>query len=114
MKRIALLAKNTYFWQIIDAMEVTIDEFGRILIPKKIREAIGLKPGQALELMIDRYTWNLNIKLPANPEETNIYVEDSGLPVIHNGTPAQQSFDTVRFIRETREKYMDRKMGLDD
>ncbi|NBC07987.1 MAG: AbrB/MazE/SpoVT family DNA-binding domain-containing protein [Bacteroidetes bacterium] len=95
-------------------MEVTIDKFGRILIPKKIREALGLKSGQTLELVVDRYTRRLNVKLPADPEQAKILVEDSGLPVIQNGTAGQQTFDTIQFLKGTQEAYMDRKMGLND
>lgn len=91
-------------------MEVTIDKFGRILILEKIREAIGLKPGQALELIVNRYGRELNIKLPADAEQTDIVMEESGLPVIQNGG---QTFDTAQFIKETQEEYMNRKMGLD-
>lgn len=31
-------------------MEATIDRFGRILIPQKIRKTFGLKPGVVLEI----------------------------------------------------------------
>ncbi|MBI4766540.1 MAG: AbrB/MazE/SpoVT family DNA-binding domain-containing protein [Deltaproteobacteria bacterium] len=31
-------------------MEATIDRFGRILIPQKIRKIFGLKPGVVLEI----------------------------------------------------------------
>jgi AbrB family looped-hinge helix DNA binding protein len=31
-------------------MELTLDKFGRILIPKEIREELGLRPGSSLHL----------------------------------------------------------------
>jgi len=34
----------------IYAMKTTIDAAGRIVVPKAIREALDLKPGQALEI----------------------------------------------------------------
>ena len=34
-------------------MEVVIDKFGRILIPKKLRKFLGLQPGQRLKLIAD-------------------------------------------------------------
>lgn len=93
-------------------MEVTIDKFGRILIPKKIREALGLKPGQILEILVDKYTRTLDIRLPSKDNEVNIKVEDSGLPVIQNGPSLEEDFDTVAYIKATRKHYLDRKQGL--
>lgn len=33
-------------------MAIIIDRYGRVLIPKKVRERLGLKPNMALELMV--------------------------------------------------------------
>ncbi len=93
-------------------MEVTIDKFGRILIPKKVREMLGLKPGQVLELITDRTSRKLNLRLPAEPSSMEVIVTDFGLPIIQNGEPTEEAFDTVEFIKETREEYLNRKMGL--
>lgn len=93
-------------------MEVTIDKFGRILIPKKVREMLGLKPGQVLELITDQTSRKLNLRLPAESASMEVIVTDCGLPVIQNGPPSEEPFDTVEFIKETREEYLNRKMGL--
>jgi AbrB family looped-hinge helix DNA binding protein len=93
-------------------MEVTIDKFGRILIPKKVREMLGLKPGQVLELITDQTSRKLNLRLPAESASMEVIVTDFGLPVIQNGPPTEEPFDTVEFIKETREEYLNRKMGL--
>jgi AbrB family looped-hinge helix DNA binding protein len=34
----------------IQAMRATMDSAGRLVIPKKVREAAGLKPGEPLEI----------------------------------------------------------------
>ena len=34
-------------------METTIDKFGRVLIPKVIRDDLGLQPGRVLEIKED-------------------------------------------------------------
>ncbi len=34
---------------------VKIDTFGRVLIPKKVRELLGLEAGQELELSVEGY-----------------------------------------------------------
>jgi AbrB family looped-hinge helix DNA binding protein len=36
-------------WQ-EDLMETTLDRFGRIVIPKAVRDDLGLRPGSVLEL----------------------------------------------------------------
>lgn len=73
---------------------------------------LGLKPGQTLELVTDYTSGKLNLRLPADPSATEVIVTDFGLPIIQNGYPSEESFDTVAFIKQTREEYLDRKMGL--
>mgnify|MGYP001417662310 CR=1 FL=1 len=34
----------------LGAMRTTIDAAGRIVVPKSVRQALGLEPGQALEI----------------------------------------------------------------
>jgi len=73
---------------------------------------LGLKPGQVLELVTDPSSRKLDLRLPADPSSTEVIVTDFGLPIIQNGPPSDEPFDTVAFIKETREEYLDRKMGL--
>src|SRR5690554_4831406 len=37
----------------VDAMRVTMDRAGRIVIPKKLRDSLGLQPDAELELHLD-------------------------------------------------------------
>jgi AbrB family looped-hinge helix DNA binding protein len=41
---------SCHLYAIFHAMKTTIDAAGRIVVPKPLREALGLKPGQPLEL----------------------------------------------------------------
>ena len=34
-------------------MKVTLDRFGRVLIPKRLRDRLGLAPGDTLELVVE-------------------------------------------------------------
>ena len=46
-------------------MHATIDAAGRIVVPKPLRDALGLKPGQALE--IHASDGGLTIEIAATP-----------------------------------------------
>lgn len=46
-------------------MHATIDTAGRIVVPKPLREALGLKPGQALEIYAS--DGGLAIEIAATP-----------------------------------------------
>jgi len=41
---------NCHFYAIYDAMKATLDAAGRIVVPKALRQALGLKPGQPLDI----------------------------------------------------------------
>src|SRR5258708_33049034 len=42
--------RNCHFYAIIFTMKATIDAAGRIVVPKPLRLALGLKPGQPLAI----------------------------------------------------------------
>lgn len=42
--------RECHFYGIIYTMKTTIDIAGRIVVPKALREALDLKPGQPLEI----------------------------------------------------------------
>ena len=62
--------------------EVTVDDKGRVLIPKEIRDKIGLRAGGKARLKIEKE--NIIIMPPISPEEFIKEMEGC----IREGTPA--------------------------
>ncbi|MEM6771734.1 MAG: hypothetical protein AAF597_14215 [Bacteroidota bacterium] len=85
-------------------VKVKIDKFGRILIPKKIREAKGYEYGMELSLVMEPET-NEVVLSPVN-EEPQPYWEMApwGLPIIRYPDPNHKSMDAVAMIAEDREE----------
>ncbi|MGI8524101.1 MAG: AbrB/MazE/SpoVT family DNA-binding domain-containing protein [Nocardioides sp.] len=63
-------------------MEATVDSAGRVLIPKALREALGIKPGGLIDLSV--YGDGLHL-VPGG--RTASLVEDDGVLVV-DGTSA--------------------------
>ncbi len=83
----------------LGAMKTTIDAAGRIVVPKPLRQALGLKPGQALELRVG--DGRLEIEIAATPMKLLrrgkgvVAVPDAELPAL----TAAQVRDTVERMR---------------
>jgi AbrB family looped-hinge helix DNA binding protein len=67
--------------------EVTVDEKGRILIPKEIREKIGLRTGGKARLKVEKE--RIVIMPPISPEDFIREMEGC----IKEGTPAIEPLD---------------------
>jgi AbrB family looped-hinge helix DNA binding protein len=77
-------------------METTLDKFGRIIIPKQIRDHLGLKTGEILEVE------ELENKVLLKPvkEESSLRVKE-GL-IVFSGTSIGDVAETVRTLRTER------------
>jgi AbrB family looped-hinge helix DNA binding protein len=85
-------------------MKVTIDKAGRIVVPKPVRDALGLDPGDELENTAERITITpLHDTMPLR-QESGVWVYRSGKPL-----PAGVVEETLRTIRRERE---DRNLGF--
>lgn len=84
-------------------MDVTIDKFGRIVIPKVVRDALGLKAGSELQVEItEEETGERTIALRPGQEKA-LLIDEDGL-LVYTGVLQAPDFDVVEHIRVTREE----------
>lgn len=95
-------------------MELTIDKFGRVLIPKPIRSRLNLLPGSKVLLQVNEEERSLSLQTEEFPVEQKIVYTDWGFPIIQTNAQVAEGddFDTVAFIKETRDEYFKRKFGF--
>jgi AbrB family looped-hinge helix DNA binding protein len=79
-------------------METTLDRFGRILIPKKIREDFNLKPGTQMRIEETDQT----IVLKPVRGEPNLVLKDGVL--VYSGKPMGDLEKAIEKHREERAK----------
>ena len=88
-----------HFYAILYAMKATIDAAGRIVVPKSLRLALGLKAGQPLEIVAG--DGRLEIEIAATPMKLQkrgkglVAVPDTKLPAL----TADQVRDTLERVR---------------
>ncbi len=80
-------------------MKVALDAAGRLVVPKSLRQALGLRPGQALEIRAG--DGRLEIEIAATPMRLKkrgkgvVAVPDAKLPLL----TAEQVRDTLERVR---------------
>ena len=87
---------------------VEIDKAGRIVIPKKMRDAMGLKAGTRLRVEQDRD----ELRLEADVPEARLEMRDGLLVLVGGGRRTAE--DVNREIKEMRERRMRHVAGLSD
>jgi AbrB family looped-hinge helix DNA binding protein len=79
-------------------MELVIDKAGRVVIPKQVRDNLGLRAGDALELESDGETLHLH------PVRTQAVLRKKHGILVYCGDSS--GIDIVEAIREDRERRM--------
>jgi AbrB family looped-hinge helix DNA binding protein len=91
--------KICHFYAILNTMKATMDAAGRIVVPKPLRQALGLKAGQPLEIRAG--DGRLEIEVAPTPMRLMkrgkglVAVPDAKLPAL----TAQQVRDTLERVR---------------
>lgn len=82
-------------------MEVQIDDYGRIVIPKEVRERLGIESGSALEIRVeaDEETGG---SITLEPKRQKPALQEKGELMVHTGDLTEESFDVVEQIRSDR------------
>jgi len=77
-------------------MQITVDKFGRIIIPKEVRDHLGLKPGSPVEIQEEQD----RLVLTVAHEQPILQYEDGIL--VYTGTLTGDISDTLTQVRENR------------
>ena len=94
-----LVALECHFYSILCAMKSSMDAAGRILVPKAVRDALGLKLGQSLE--IRAVDGRLEVEIASTPMQLKkrgkglVSVPGTKLPSL----TAEQVRDTLERLR---------------
>jgi AbrB family looped-hinge helix DNA binding protein len=81
-----------HFPGILDAMETTIDAAGRIVVPKALRQALGLQPGQPLEIRASEGV----IEISVAPTPMQLRKRGKGVVAVPEATLPALTSDIVR------------------
>jgi AbrB family looped-hinge helix DNA binding protein len=86
-----------HFRAILRGMKTTIDADGRIVVPKSMRQALGLKPGQLVDIRagdgrLEIAPASMRLKKRG---EGGVAVPDAALPLL----TAEQVRDTLEHVR---------------
>lgn len=91
-------------------MDVTIDDSDRIVIPKSIRDRLGLEAGTTLELDVDA-SGEKGESITLRPEGREPSLQREGDLLVHTGRLTDESFDIVGQLRDQREERVQRHAG---
>jgi AbrB family looped-hinge helix DNA binding protein len=88
-----------------NGMRTTIDSGGRVVIPKKMRDYLGLVAGSEVEIEFDGARTALRVE-PAVARST-VTIADDGYPVINAGEPtfewtSEQQRELLEAVRDRR------------
>jgi len=93
-------------------MEVTIDDYGRIVIPKEVRDQLGIESGNALQIHVD-LEGDDGKTITLRPKGQTPTLQQKGALLVHSGTLPDEEFNVVEQIRAERQERARTHAGLD-
>jgi len=92
-------------------MDVQIDDYGRIVIPKDVRAQLGIDSGSTLKVRVEEDPEGASITLtPKRPEPA---LQRKGELLVHSGTLTEDGFDVAEQIRSHRRARARKHAGLE-
>ena len=89
-------------------MDVTLDKFGRILIPKRIRDRLGLKPGIELRLEVNEGgEEGRSISLRPAPDQGRLIRKGNVLVFKGERLGSPEKLDAVESVKIARQTRLD-------
>lgn len=86
------MTEEWHFYGRMNAMKTALDAAGRLVIPKSLRQALGLKPGQELEIRAG--DGRLEIEIAATP--MRLEKRGKGMVAVPQGKLPALTADEVR------------------
>lgn len=93
-------------------MEVKLDDYGRIVIPKEVRDKLGIESGSALEILVDS-EGDAGGAITLRPKGQEPALQQKGELLVHSGSLTEEDFDVVEQIRSGRRERARKHAGLD-
>jgi AbrB family looped-hinge helix DNA binding protein len=93
-------------------MEVKIDDYGRIVIPKEVREKLGIESGSTLEVRVGSEVESGGM-ITLRPKGQKPALQRKGELLVHSGKLTEEDFDVVEQIRSVRRERAQKHAGLD-
>ena len=93
-------------------MEVTLDDDGRIVIPKEVRDKLGIESGSSLEIGVER-EGEIGGTITLRPKGREPTLQQKGELLVYAGTRTEEAFDVVEQIRSGRRKRARTHAGRD-
>ncbi len=92
-------------------MVLRIDNFGRLLIPKFLRQVIQVEPGDKVDLQIDEKKRQFSIRKAITEDDAVLSITSWGFPTVSMGLSEKVDFNVSEYVQSVRQEYLDRKLG---